>query len=515
MRWMSTPSQISLTMNNSKLGLATCDLGKDYRSPSPNPEVDSLGPETLRPQPWYSGQTLHHQLPDVGNHWEACKEKADQFDRDFCSGWNSEIDSFLTFAGLFSSVITAFALESYKWLQPDPQDANNQILLNISAQLAGKNITATPPFSPSPSSIRINVFWFLSLTFSLTAALLGMVCKQWLRRYQRGTPRVPNKMGLALHQLRYEGFVWWGAINILATPPLLLEFGLILFFIGLVDFLLGLHVTVAAPVMISVGVSVVFLAITTLAPTFQCIFYWVRKRYGKKSWVHPPMLAFKSPQSLLFLHLATWVFPFSSNEKPLGWTAYETKFISDPTTFGTYTAHGISWLDAAYSHGRDMVHQISLCLQEIELPFVTLARKNMKKQQIQNVESSPPADRSFESYADGILRESNHPEDVAKDINIIKYLDSRLHADHRRNNPSIVERHVRVLNSSTRQVSPALFYAIFRDHDISKELRWQRAQLLQNLLSRARMNSPSVIADEIVEERVSPTSPRSVEGTLC
>ncbi|KAF8870134.1 hypothetical protein BD779DRAFT_1417289, partial [Infundibulicybe gibba] len=58
-----------------------------------------------------------------------------KFDQDFCAGWNSEIDSLLTFAGLFSAIVTAFTIESYQWLQPSPQDATNQILLNISAQL--------------------------------------------------------------------------------------------------------------------------------------------------------------------------------------------------------------------------------------------------------------------------------------------------------------------------------------------------------------------------------------------
>ncbi|KAF8899338.1 hypothetical protein BD779DRAFT_1431892, partial [Infundibulicybe gibba] len=48
-------------------------------------------------------------------------EKAGQFDKEFCGGWNSEIDSLLTFAGLFSAVVTAFTVESYKLLQPIPR----------------------------------------------------------------------------------------------------------------------------------------------------------------------------------------------------------------------------------------------------------------------------------------------------------------------------------------------------------------------------------------------------------
>ncbi|KAF8887553.1 hypothetical protein BD779DRAFT_1391949, partial [Infundibulicybe gibba] len=67
--------------------------------------------------------------------WKDLYGKADRFDKEFCGGWNSEIDALLTFAGLFSAVVTAFTVESYKLLQPDPQDMTNQILLNVSAQL--------------------------------------------------------------------------------------------------------------------------------------------------------------------------------------------------------------------------------------------------------------------------------------------------------------------------------------------------------------------------------------------
>ncbi|KAF8870118.1 hypothetical protein BD779DRAFT_1455972, partial [Infundibulicybe gibba] len=171
--------------------------------------------------------------------WEECKDRMDKFNRNFCAGWNSEIDSLLTFAGLFSAVVTAFTVESYQWLQSDPQDATNQILLNISAQLAGQNITTSvpPPFSPSSSSIRINIFWFLSLVFSFTAGLLGILCKQWLRHYQDDVSLPLPEQNFILRQFRYEGFTWWKVPNILDTLPLLLELGLVLFFIGLIDFL--------------------------------------------------------------------------------------------------------------------------------------------------------------------------------------------------------------------------------------------------------------------------------------
>ncbi|KAF8879163.1 hypothetical protein BD779DRAFT_1426160, partial [Infundibulicybe gibba] len=171
--------------------------------------------------------------------WKECKEKVDQFDKDFYAGWISEVDSLPTFAGLFSAVVTSFTIESYKLLQPDPQDTTNQILINISAQLGGQNVTLSvpPPFYPSPSSIRINILWFLSLILSLAAGLLGIVCKQC-----SGDASLPHpKQYLALRQFRYDGFVQWGVVDIMGALPLLLELGVVLFFIGLIDFLRGLN----------------------------------------------------------------------------------------------------------------------------------------------------------------------------------------------------------------------------------------------------------------------------------
>ncbi|KAF8878878.1 hypothetical protein BD779DRAFT_1676698 [Infundibulicybe gibba] len=95
------------------------------KSPSSAPATFYTPSPRVSEQPssriWRSGQAFHYPLPGSGNHWKECKDRVDQFDQDFCAGWNSEIDSLLTFAGLFSAVVTAFTIESYKWLQPDSQ----------------------------------------------------------------------------------------------------------------------------------------------------------------------------------------------------------------------------------------------------------------------------------------------------------------------------------------------------------------------------------------------------------
>ncbi|KDR68812.1 hypothetical protein GALMADRAFT_146143 [Galerina marginata CBS 339.88] len=79
-------------------------------------------------------------------------------------------------AGLFSAVVTAFIIESYKTLKPDP---NNTIisLLSIIANRLDNTTTPIPVLlsptgsvshsSPARPSIRINQFWLISLVLSL------------------------------------------------------------------------------------------------------------------------------------------------------------------------------------------------------------------------------------------------------------------------------------------------------------------------------------------------------------
>ncbi|KIP02589.1 hypothetical protein PHLGIDRAFT_78932, partial [Phlebiopsis gigantea 11061_1 CR5-6] len=106
-----------------------------------------------------------------------------------------DIDTLLVFAGLFSAVLTAFVIESYQNLQPDPSTRVIELLAQISSQLSSYALTAEfanstaqaisqiDVFKPSPSMVKVNALWFASLICSLVTASLGMLVKQWLREY--------------------------------------------------------------------------------------------------------------------------------------------------------------------------------------------------------------------------------------------------------------------------------------------------------------------------------------------
>ncbi|KII89361.1 hypothetical protein PLICRDRAFT_175554 [Plicaturopsis crispa FD-325 SS-3] len=95
--------------------------GKESRTFDPDTEsVKNLLPNDLQP-----GLGIDAQI------WKNYLEEATQHDRDNITGWNQNMDVILIFAALFSAILTAFIIEFYKNLQPDPQQTTAELLLNI------------------------------------------------------------------------------------------------------------------------------------------------------------------------------------------------------------------------------------------------------------------------------------------------------------------------------------------------------------------------------------------------
>lgn len=60
-----------------------------------------------------------------------CADAVEKDDAEECKAYREEIDTLLVFAGLFSAAVTAFTIESYQWLQSDPNDAIIALLSQI------------------------------------------------------------------------------------------------------------------------------------------------------------------------------------------------------------------------------------------------------------------------------------------------------------------------------------------------------------------------------------------------
>ncbi|KAJ7873699.1 hypothetical protein B0H13DRAFT_2058248 [Mycena leptocephala] len=111
--------------------------------------------------------------------WSVYIAEAEKYDRALVNSWKGDMEGILIFAGLFSSILTAFIIESYKNLSPDRGQATNMLLEQISQRLAPNSnttlfeVSSSSTFIPAPISVICNGLWFLSLGLSLSSALVA------------------------------------------------------------------------------------------------------------------------------------------------------------------------------------------------------------------------------------------------------------------------------------------------------------------------------------------------------
>ena len=140
--------------------------------------------------------------------------------------------------------MTSFALLSLSRLQEDPQDRTNALLQIIVSQLGSPSalpdVSVPPQITPSRATVRLNVLWFSSLTCSLVAALGAVLAKQWIVEYPRGLAPSTTACERAQHrQIRFSGLHDWHFSAIVDSFSSLIQIALLLFFVGLCDFLLS------------------------------------------------------------------------------------------------------------------------------------------------------------------------------------------------------------------------------------------------------------------------------------
>ena len=174
--------------------------------------------------------------------------------------------------GLFSAIVAAFLMESYKKLSPDSGDQTVALLTQLVSISAGAAavVQPSPPFKVPASIVRVNVMWFLSLIFSLSCGLLATLIQQWTRRYlnyahSRGAPRKRAR----IRAYMFEGIETFGLSQAAQVMPLLLHISFFLFFAGLVDFLLPINNVVAFSILgCVVGIGFIYV-ILSLLPNFR------------------------------------------------------------------------------------------------------------------------------------------------------------------------------------------------------------------------------------------------------
>jgi len=201
-------------------------------------------------------------------------------DKELVQSWKNGLDSLLVFvrvpvsnffgakskffqAGLFAGVVAAFLLESRKGLQDDPQQV---LLREINRALRNESSTSIPlPFHPTTSSFSVNFLWFISLTLTLLSAFSAVIAKGWIDIYLPASAGKSFEDACERH-LRVTRACQWHLVGILALIPLFLQLSLLLFFVGLVIFVLGDSKAIGAAVLALNVLAIVLYAVMTVLP---------------------------------------------------------------------------------------------------------------------------------------------------------------------------------------------------------------------------------------------------------
>ncbi|KAH9996420.1 hypothetical protein BJV74DRAFT_769019, partial [Russula compacta] len=218
--------------------------------------------------------------------WNLYGKEAKSYDDAHIRTLKDDMDGVLIFAGLFSAALTSFIIDSKQNLQVNPSDQmvyyiqqNVAILAQISYQISflapQVSVPSMPPppfptFNPSASDIRINAFWFMALTFSLSAALLAILVQQWVRDYMHVFQRYNDPLKSArLRQYLREGSEGWYMPVVAEALPGLLHVSLFLFFVGLSDSVLNINTTVGLSTTVPIGIIGLLYTFTTFGPVLN------------------------------------------------------------------------------------------------------------------------------------------------------------------------------------------------------------------------------------------------------
>ena len=176
---------------------------------------------------------------------------------------------FLSQAGLFSAVTTAFIVQIIPQLQPNPIDLTNVLLLRILQQ--NTSFGGTDPLAPisniSVGIIRAQSILFASLSVTLFVAFIAVLGKQWIHSYTQATTWGNIADRGKERQVKLVGLQKWGLHLIMEFLPVMLQFSLLLFSVALVVYLWNLDVPVAEVVLVVTSIGLVFYTCITVAAT--------------------------------------------------------------------------------------------------------------------------------------------------------------------------------------------------------------------------------------------------------
>ncbi|KAJ7577984.1 hypothetical protein C8J56DRAFT_798296, partial [Mycena floridula] len=171
------------------------------------------------------------------------------YDESMVARWKVSMDGIVIYAALFSAVVTAFIIESYKTLSHDSGDVMILLLLQMFQQLAAlgndsqsvtiiESLDQISTFRPSRAVVITNAFWFLSLSLSLACALIATLIQQWASDYIHAIEcRQAPERRARIRAFLFEGVENSNVSAIVDGTPVLLHISLFSFLMGLVVFM--------------------------------------------------------------------------------------------------------------------------------------------------------------------------------------------------------------------------------------------------------------------------------------
>ena len=219
--------------------------------------------------------------------WHTYNKVSQEFDEKKLEKWNKDLEALLLFvslklggglcsemtqntqAALFSAIVTAFLITSLNDLGPNYQQQSALLLyqsLNGRDPNQASMSDPTAPFQPSSSAIAVNCLWSVSLSASLSASFIAVICKEWLVEYNSSTNIAVDLLQacwrqhhfLILHKLK---------INfIISLLPPLLHSSVIFFFAGAIVYFWQIDMRVAAIYLVAGGIFCTTYFISTFLP---------------------------------------------------------------------------------------------------------------------------------------------------------------------------------------------------------------------------------------------------------
>ncbi|KAJ7710562.1 hypothetical protein B0H17DRAFT_970104, partial [Mycena rosella] len=206
--------------------------------------------------------------------WSIYVGEAERYDKALVESWKADMEGMLIFSGLFSAILAAFVVESYKDLKPQSGDLTVAALSQLSTQLAamanGTELqlpSAQPGFHPPPESLFCNALWFIALSLSLMCAVLATLVEQWAREFLHKTEMRPSPVRRArVFSFLYFGLKRFHMHTVVDVIPCLLHASLFLFFAGLLAFLIPVNDLIMHIVAVALLVFLILYAVLTVLP---------------------------------------------------------------------------------------------------------------------------------------------------------------------------------------------------------------------------------------------------------